>query len=124
MAIPANQGTQMSDFQYLLPPKVVCSWLPTLQARGRGSVGLYNPFTSSVYRGLSRWLSSGDGAMGDDDRRLNGERRSGKDRRSGADTRSDEEKRLVGERRLNWNRRSGLDRRPNTAKGVLSKAAD
>ncbi len=56
--------------------------------------------------------------MADQDRRLNGEGRSGEDRRSGVDTRSDEEKRLVGERRLNRDRRSGLDRRSNTEESV------
>jgi hypothetical protein len=75
---------------------------------------LYNLFTVRVYL----CLSSGDAAMADEDRRLNGERRSGKDRRDGLDTRSDEQKRLVGERRLNRDRRSGLDRRSNTEESV------
>ena len=59
--------------------------------------------------------------MGDDDRRVNGQKRSGKHRRSGVDTRSDEEKRLVGERRSGMDRRSGLDRRSDTEK-IISAA--
>jgi hypothetical protein len=61
-------------------------------------------------------LSNGDTAMGDPVKRMNGARRSAKDRRSGVDTRSDAEKKSIGERRSGRDRRSGTDRRSSAAK--------
>jgi hypothetical protein len=54
--------------------------------------------------------------MGDANKRLNDDRRSGKDRRRRLDTPSDAEKKLIGQRRSNKDRRSGTDRRLTAAK--------